>query len=222
MIDPVEPPAPAPGPSVVAESLRMTYGANMAVNDISFTVDPGELFGFLGPNGAGKSTTIKILSAQLRATGGRASILGYDVAEHPLEVKRVVGLLPETINTYERLTGAELLRFTGRMHGLDDDVVDERAEELFELLALDVVDRRKLVIDYSMGMKKKVILACALIHRPRVLFLDEPFSGIDVVTAQRIRAVLQAATRQGVTIFFSSHVMDIVERLCTRLAIIDN
>jgi ABC-2 type transport system ATP-binding protein len=210
------------GYSVEIEGLtRLFGGTKAAVEDLSLTVERGEFFGFLGPNGAGKSTTIKILSGLLRPTMGRVRVLGMDVMTQPLDVKRRIGLLPEEVNTFERLTGRELLTFTGRMYGLSRRDSAERAKELLQFMEIGPSDRDKLIIDYSMGMKKKTVLAAALIHGPDVLFLDEPFNGIDAVTGQAIREVLRRAVGDGVTVFFSSHVMEVVEKLCTRLAIID-
>jgi ABC-2 type transport system ATP-binding protein len=208
--------------SVEIEDLtRIFGGTKAAVDNLSLTVRKGEFFGFLGPNGAGKSTTIKILCGLLRPTMGRVRVLGLDVIAEPLLVKQRIGLLPEEVNTFERLTGRELLVFTGRMYGLAKAAATARAKELLEFMEIAEVDRDKLIIDYSMGMKKKTVLAGALIHGPDVLFLDEPFNGIDAVTGQAIREVLRRAVGDGVTVFFSSHVMEVVEKLCTRLAIID-
>lgn len=200
---------------------RVFAGGKVAVDDLHLKVRRGEFFGFLGPNGAGKSTTIKILCGLLKPTRGQARVLGHDVVREPLLVKAKIGLLPEEMNTYERLTGRELLVFTGRMYGLDRAESSRRAEELLDFMEISEEERRKLVVDYSMGMKKKTVLAAALIHNPKVLFLDEPFNAIDAVTGRAIRDVLTRAVSQGVTIFFSSHVMELVEKLCTRIAIID-
>jgi ABC-2 type transport system ATP-binding protein len=209
-------------PSVEIENLtRIFGGTKAAVQDLSLIVRKGEFFGFLGPNGAGKSTTIKILCGLLRPTMGRARVLGIDVLAEPLLVKQRIGLLPEEVNTFERLTGRELLTFTGRMYGLSKADSARRAQELLEFMEIAAADRDKLIIDYSMGMKKKTVLGAALIHGPEVLFLDEPFNGIDAVTGRAIREVLVRAVADGVTIFFSSHVMEVVEKLCTRIAIID-
>jgi ABC-2 type transport system ATP-binding protein len=207
--------------AVQIESLSKRYGRVLAVDSLSLRVAPGEFFGFLGPNGAGKSTTIRILSGLLRPTSGTARVLGFDVVEEPLEVKRRIGVLPEEVNVYERLTGVELLELSGRLHGLPRSEVRRRTRDLLDLVALDAPSANKLIVDYSMGMRKKITLACALIHSPRVLFLDEPFNGIDAVTGETIRVFLQRATARGLTIFFSSHVLEVVERLCTRLAIIN-
>jgi ABC-2 type transport system ATP-binding protein len=206
--------------AVIAEGLSKTYGDKVAVSHLDLRVKKGEFFGFLGPNGAGKSTTIKILCGLLLPTSGRMTVVGHDVQKETLQVKAKIGILPEDINTYERLTGWELLTFTGRMYGLSRAESEQRAEQLLRLVELDETDRHKLVVDYSLGMKKKTTLACALIHNPKVLFLDEPFNGIDAITGSAIREALRRATERGVTIFFSSHVLEVVQKLCTRIAII--
>ena len=211
----------AAGFSVIAQSLSKRYGEKAAVEALDLAVRPGEFFGFLGPNGAGKSTTIKMLCGLIRPTSGRAIVLGHDVAREPVAVKAKIGVLPEEVNTYERLTGWELLVFTGRMHGLARGDVEERAADLLRVVEISEDDRHKMVVDYSMGMRKKVALACALLPAPRVLFLDEPFNGIDAVTSDVLRHIFQRLTERGVTIFFSSHVLEVVEKLCTRIAIID-
>jgi len=207
--------------AVAIQSLTKKYPGVTAVDNLSLTVRSGEFFGFLGPNGAGKSTTIRILSGLLKPTAGTARVLGFDVVEEPLEVKRRIGVLPEDVNVYERLTGLELLELSGRLHALPIKEIRRRIRDLLDLVALDSRSANKLVVDYSMGMRKKITLASALIHSPRVLFLDEPFNGIDAVTGETIRDFLQRATVRGLTVFFSSHVLEVVERLCTRLAIIN-
>lgn len=228
------PPRPTDPPSIVARNLVREFpGAKAtgkgkgkikmppvrAVDDVSLDVYAGEFFGFLGPNGAGKSTTIKMLSGMMKPTSGRVLVAGYDMAEQTLDVKRVIGVLPEETSLYERLTGPEFLRFAGRMYGLDRDEAEQRTRDLLNVMEL-TDDQNKLIVDYSMGMKKKVALAASLIHRPRVLFLDEPFNGIDPISVRAIRNVLKQLTDHGTTIFFSSHVMEVVERLCSRVAII--
>ncbi len=178
------------------------------VAGVDLDVFPGEFFGFLGPNGAGKSTTMKILSGLLRPTSGQVLVAGYDVLRDPVKVKARIGVLPEEPVLYERLTGREMLWYAGRLYGLDGATIEQRSEDLFRLMALDDGDAGRMIVDYSMGMRKKVGLACALVHRPRVLFLDEPFNGIDAVTSRAIYKVLRGATEGGMTV------------LCTRFAII--
>lgn len=207
------------GKAVVAEGLTRAFGQKLAVDHLDLAVEPGEFFGFLGPNGAGKSTTIKLLVGLLRPTAGRAFIDGIDVWREPLAAKARLGVLPEDPPLYERLTGREFVEFAGVMYGLPEAEVRRRAGDLLDLLALSG-DADRLIADYSRGMRKKTALAAALIHNPRVLFLDEPFEGVDTVTSHAIRGVLRELVRAGTTIFFSSHIMELVERLCTRLAII--
>jgi ABC-2 type transport system ATP-binding protein len=205
--------------SIVATGLVKRFGQTVAVDGVSLQVREGEFFGFLGPNGAGKSTTIKILCGLLRPDAGYVQVAGHDLVKEPIEVKRNIGVLPEETNLYERLTGAEFLEFSGRMYGLPLEEARRRTADLLELMELTEA-KDKLIVDYSMGMKKKTALASALIHRPRVMFMDEPFNGIDPVSVRAIRRVLQQLAERGTTIFFSSHVMEVVERLCTRVAII--
>ena len=205
--------------AIRAEGLVKTFGKQNAVDGISLGVAEGEFFGFLGPNGAGKSTTIKMLCGLLKPTAGTVKVCGYDMGEQPLEVKRLIGVLPEETSLYERLTAEELLLFAGQMYGLSRDEAALRTHDLLGVMELTEA-KNKLIVDYSMGMRKKTALAATLIHRPRVLFLDEPFNGIDPISVRAIRDVLKQLTDHGTTIFFSSHVMEVVERLCTRIAII--
>jgi ABC-2 type transport system ATP-binding protein len=207
--------------SIEADGLAKWFGDKPAVNGVSLRVAPGEFFGFLGPNGAGKSTTLKMLTGLLRPDAGTARILGHDVWADPISAKQLVGILPEDNPLHERLTGWELIRFTGRVYGVPLDEIDRRGAELCDLMELSDEDRHRLVVDYSTGMAKKLALVAAMVHRPRVLFLDEPFGGIDPVAGRAIRGALQAAASRGVTIFFSSHILEVVEKLCTRYAIID-
>ena len=208
-------------PVVELVGLTRTFEERVAVDALDLVVQAGEFFAFLGPNGAGKSTTIKMMAGMLRPSRGTATILGFDVAQSPLEVKRRIGVLPEEIQLYERLTPLETVHFTGSLYGLAHAEVGRRAGELFDLLELSDRDRGKMIIDFSMGMRKKVALACALLHGPRLLFLDEPFNGIDAVTTRAIKHALLQATGRGVTVFFSSHILEQVERLCTRIGIIN-
>jgi ABC-2 type transport system ATP-binding protein len=208
--------------SVEAVGLTKRYRADdrAAVDGLTLRVRPGEFFGFLGPNGAGKSTTIKMLTGLLRPTAGTIRVAGVDVAADPLEVKARIGILPEEGRLYERLSAFEFLEFAGQMHGLSRSESRRRADDLLGLLDLsDAADR--LIVDYSMGMRKKTALAAALIHAPRVLFLDEPFNGVDPISVRVLCEALRHITEaRGTTVFFTSHVLDVVERLCSRVAVI--
>lgn len=205
--------------AVVIRDLVRTFGPKVAVSHLNLAVRTGEFFGFLGPNGAGKSTTIKMLVGLLRPTSGSVWVGGVDVWREPLRARALMGVLPEYLNLYERLSGREFIMFAGHMYGVPDADVRGRTEELLRVLDL-LNDADKLIVDYSVGMRKKVALAAAIIHRPQVLFLDEPFEGIDPVSSRVIRDILHELTQHGTTIFFSSHIMEVVERLCTRVGII--
>jgi ABC-2 type transport system ATP-binding protein len=213
-------PAPsALSPAIATEHLTRRFGDLVAVQDVNLRVAPGQFFGFLGPNGAGKSTTIKMLTGLLAPSSGRMQILGVDFTENPVEVKRQIGVVPEGMALFGRLTGAEYLNFVGRMYGLDRTTAAKRATELLEFMQL--TDQPKsLVTDYSHGMQKKLALAAAVIHGPKILFLDEPFEGVDAVASNTLKAMLQSMIDRGATIFLTSHVLEIVERLCTHVAII--
>jgi ABC-2 type transport system ATP-binding protein len=204
----------------VARGLVRTFGSKIAVDDLNLRVRRGEFFGFLGPNGAGKSTTIKLMVGSLRPSAGSVWISGVNVWEDPLRARSLMGVLPEQLNLYERLSGREFLTFAGHMYGLKKGEVQQRAQDLLSVLTLND-DADKLIVDYSVGMRKKIALAAALIHRPQVLFLDEPFEGIDPISSRIIRNILRDLTSAGVTIFFSSHIMEVVERLCSRVGIIN-
>src|SRR5271169_1541598 len=205
--------------AIKTEKLTRRFGALTAVDQIDLEVEAGQFFGFLGPNGAGKSTTIKMLTGLLAPTSGRMELLGLDFTAHPVEVKRQIGVVPEGMGLFERLTGVEYLRFVGRMYGLDRSTTEKRAQELLEFMQL--ADREKtLIADYSHGMQKKLALAAAVIHGPRILFLDEPFEGVDALASGALKALLGRMTERGVTIFLTSHVLEIVERLCSHVGII--
>ena len=204
--------------AVWAQGLTRSFGKTEAVTGVDLAIDAGEFFGLLGPNGAGKTTTIKMIVGLLRPTAGTAGIGEFDSWRDPVEVKRRIGVLPEEFNLYERLTGAELLEFTAAAHGLSHEEGAERRDELLALLDLEDAAGR-IIADYSRGMRKKVALAAAVIHAPPVLFLDEPFEGVDAISARLIRNLLRRYTERGATIVFSSHVMELVERLCTRIGI---
>jgi len=206
-------------PAVEAINLVRQFGDFVAVDHLNLTLRRGSFFGFLGPNGAGKSTTIKMLTGLLAPTSGTMRVLGRDIAQEPLEVKRRIGVVPEDLNLFERLTGAEMLTFTGRMYGLGKSEIAERSPELLELMELSD-EPKKLIVEYSHGMKKKLSLACALIHRPEILFLDEPFEGVDAIASRTLKDLLSRLTARGLTVFLTSHVLEIVERLCSDIAII--
>src|SRR5579864_7021956 len=206
-------------PAISTDGLTRRFGALTAVEDVDLRVAPGQFFGFLGPNGAGKSTTIKMLTGLLAPTAGRIEILGLDLAAHPLEVKRQIGVVPEGMALFGRLTGAEYLNFVGRMYGLDRETAAKRAAELLDFMQL-ADQPKKLVTDYSHGMQKKLALAAAVIHGPKILFLDEQFEGVDAIASGTLKSMLQRMIARGATIFLTSHVLEIVERLCSHVAII--
>ncbi|WP_353066649.1 ABC transporter ATP-binding protein [Tunturibacter psychrotolerans] len=207
-------------PAVTITGLTRRFGDFIAVQDVNLTVAPGQFFGFLGPNGAGKSTTIKMLTGLLAPTSGSIQILGLDAIANPIEVKRQIGVVPEGLALFGRLTAAEYLRFVGRMYGLDQATTAARTTELLEFMSL-AGETKKLITDFSHGMQKKLALAAAVIHGPRILFLDEPFEGVDAIASGTLKAMLQGMIARGATIFLTSHVLEIVERLCTHIAIID-
>jgi len=206
--------------SIATTGLTRRFGDLIAVDGVNLRVAPGQFFGFLGPNGAGKSTTIKMLTGLLAPSSGRIEILGLDLSTQPVEVKRQIGVVPEGMALFGRLTGAEFLSFAGRMYGLDPQTAAKRASELLDFMQL-ADQRKKLVTDYSHGMQKKLAMAAAVIHGPRILFLDEPFEGVDAIAAGTLKAMLQRMIARGATIFLTSHVLEIVERLCSHVAIID-
>src|ERR1700757_3737773 len=204
---------------IATENLTRRFGDLVAVQDVNLRVSPGQFFGFLGPNGAGKSTTIKMLTGLLAPTSGRIEILGLDFERQVVDVKRQIGVVPEGLALFGRLTGAEYLTFVGRMYGLDRDTCARRATELLEFMQL-ADQPKKLVTDYSHGMQKKLAMAAAVIHGPKILFLDEPFEGVDAIAAGTLKSMLQRMIARGATIFLTSHVLEIVERLCSHVAII--
>ncbi len=209
----------AASPAVETFQLVKQFGNFVAVDHINLRVNRGSFFGFLGPNGAGKSTTIKMLTGLLAPTSGTLRVLDLDLSAQPMEVKRRIGVVPEDLNLFERLTGAEMLSFTGRMYGLHTEEIRQRSKELLELMELQD-EPRKLIIEYSHGMKKKLALASALLANPDLLFLDEPFEGVDAVTSRIIRDTLKGYVERGSTVFLTSHVLDVVEKLCSHVGII--
>ena len=206
-------------PAISTQSLTRGFGALLTVDNVNLRVASGQFFGFLGPNGAGKSTTIKMLTGLLAPSSGRIELLGLDFASRSVEVKRQIGVVPEGMALFGRLTGAEYLNFVGRMYGLDRGTAAKRAAELLDFMQL--ADQPKaLVTDYSHGMQKKLALAAAVIHAPKILFLDEPFEGVDAIASGTLKAMLQRMISRGATIFLTSHVLEIIERLCSHVAII--
>jgi ABC-2 type transport system ATP-binding protein len=206
--------------AIETSGLTRLYEGKPAVEALALRVPLGSFYGFLGPNGAGKSTTMRMLTGLLAPTAGSARVLGVDLARDPLAVKRQVGVVPDGLQLFERLTGAEQLRITGQLYGLDRRTAAARAAELLDALEL-AGEPGKLVGEYSHGMKKKLALGCALIHGPRLLFLDEPFEGIDALAVAGIRRLLQDLVARGaLTVFLTSHVLEVVERLVTHVGII--
>ena len=200
--------------------LTRYYGKTRAVDGLNLQVERGELFGFLGPNGAGKTTTIKMLTCILKPTRGTALIEGYDIVRNRMAVKKIIGYSPEYPILYEALTGKEFLDFIAAVHGMSEYERRRRIREMLELFDLIEVADKQLK-GYSKGMKRKVSLAAALIHRPRVLFLDEPLMGLDAKTARLVKDMLNELCETGHTVFMSTHIMEIAERVCKRVAIIN-
>jgi ABC-2 type transport system ATP-binding protein len=205
--------------AIQTHGLTRRFGDLTAVEDVTLSVAQGQFFGFLGPNGAGKSTTIKMLTGLLEPSAGTIEILGRPFSANALDLKRQIGVVPEGMALVGRLTAPEYLRFVGRMYGLDRATVGQRTEELLEFMQL-ADERRKMITDFSHGMQKKLALAAAVIHGPRVLFLDEPFEGVDAVAAGMLKSMLQRMIHRGATVFLTTHVLEIVERLCSHVAII--
>ena len=207
-------------PSAISvRNLRKLYGEKAAVDGLDLDVPRGSFFGFLGPNGAGKTTTIRMLMALAPPTSGSIELLGLPMPDHALEVKAKIGLVPDESLLFDHLTGLEFTEFVGRMYGLTRPVSRERARELLSLFELDA-NPRKLISDYSKGMRKRVAMAAALIHRPELFLLDEPFEGVDAVGARLMKEILLEQVRHGATVFLTSHVLEVVERLCDRVSII--
>lgn len=210
--------APA-GVAVRIRGLWKSFGERVAVSGIDLDLPAGRFIGLVGPNGAGKTTTLSMVTGLLRPDAGEVWIAGRDVWRDPVDVKSRIGVLPEGLRLFERLSGRELLTYLGRLRGLPPAEVDRRADQLLDVLDLSGA-QSKLVVDYSTGMRKKIGLASALLHNPEVLFLDEPFEGVDPVSAQTIRGVLERYTASGATVVFSSHVMELVESLCDWIAVL--
>src|SRR5580658_2430137 len=209
-----------PEPAIVACGLRKAYGLKPAVDGLDLEVPRGSFFGFLGPNGAGKSTTIRMLTGLIPATSGSIELLGLPMPAEEMAIKQRIGLVPDESLLFDRLTGAEFLEFVGRMYSLPRPLAKQRAEELLELFEL-ANEHRKLIAEYSKGMRKRIAMAASLIHRPELFLMDEPFEGVDAVGARLMKDILLDQVRHGATIFLTSHVLEVVERLCDYAAIIN-
>jgi ABC-2 type transport system ATP-binding protein len=205
--------------AIAVTNLRKVYGTKAAVDGLSLTVPRGSFFGFLGPNGAGKTTTIRMLMGLIPPTSGSIHILNLPMPERDVEIKTKIGLVPDESLLFDHLTGVEFVEFVGRMYRLPTATARERARELIELFELDP-QSRKLIGEYSKGMRKRVAMAASLIHRPELFLMDEPFEGVDAVGARLMKDILLDQVRRGATIFITSHVLEVVERLCDRVAII--
>jgi ABC-2 type transport system ATP-binding protein len=207
--------------AIETQGLTRYFNGSCAVSGIDLAVERGTFYGFLGPNGAGKSTTIKMLTGLLAPSGGRMFVLDRNMLDprEALDAKRRVGVIPEDLALFDNLTAREYLTFVGRIHLMPRDVIRARSEELLSILGLDQ-EHKKLTVEYSHGMKKKLAMAAALLPNPDLLFLDEPFEGVDAVTSRVIRDLLAGFVARGSTVFLTSHVLEIVERLCTHVGMI--
>jgi ABC-2 type transport system ATP-binding protein len=208
-------------PAIEVHDLRKLYDQKAAVDGLTLSVPRGCFFGFLGPNGAGKTTTIKMLMGLAPPTSGSIRLLGLPMPEESLAIKRQIGLVPDESLLFDHLTGGEFIEFVGRIYGLERAIARERSQELLNLFELGDASR-KLIAEYSKGMRKRVAMAAALIHRPQLFLMDEPFEGVDAVGARLMKDILLEQVRRGATIFLTSHVLEVVERLCDRVAIIND
>ncbi len=207
-------------PAIEINDLHKIYGGFRALDGLTVTVPQKCFFGFLGPNGAGKTTTIKILMGLAQADRGSMRVLGMSMPQESLAIRREIGLVPDDSLLFDFLTGAEYLEFIARLYGLARPLARERSGELLELFQL-AENRKKLIGEYSKGMRKRVAMAAALIHRPRLYLMDEPFEGVDAVGARLMKDILLEQVRRGATVFLTSHVLEVVERLCDEVAIIN-
>jgi ABC-2 type transport system ATP-binding protein len=205
---------------IVTEGLSKSYGPKLALDHLDLRVEPGEILGFLGPNGAGKSTTVKILTGLLTPDSGTASICGFDIMKEPIEAKKRLGYIPETPVLYDTLTAEEYLDMIGSLYHLDPATAKARRGELLELFGLTEARHQRLA-EFSKGMRQKVVITAGMMHRPDVLIFDEPMDGLDANTAMVMKELLRKLAAQGRTIMFSSHILEVVERICTRIVIIN-
>ncbi len=206
---------------ITATNLTRRFDAITAVDAISFDIAAGSITGFLGPNGAGKTTTVRMLTGMLAPTSGSATVAGCDIVEQTLEMKARIGYVPESGALYEVLTPAEYLDFIGNLHHIDAATIDRRSHELAGLLSLETTMNQRLAT-LSKGTRQKVVIAAALLHRPDVLFLDEPLNGLDANAAMIVKELLRQMAQQGRTVFFCSHILEVVERICDEVIIIDH
>lgn len=200
--------------------LTKNFGQLVAVDHVNLHVEKGEIFGFLGPNGAGKTTTIKMLTGLLKPTSGRALIDGYDVVSHPMEAKRVIGFIPDQPFIYEKLTGVEFLKFIGSLFGMKKEDIQWRMSDLLDLFELDGWGE-ELIESYSHGMKQRLVMSAALLHNPKVIIVDEPMVGLDPKGINLVKRIFRQKSEEGVTIFLSTHTLEIAQQLCHRLGIIN-
>jgi ABC-2 type transport system ATP-binding protein len=207
-------------PAIAVRDLRKVYDGKAAVDGLNLTVPRGSFFGFLGPNGAGKSTTIRMLTGLIPPTSGSIELFDLPLDGNEMAIKQRIGLVPDESLLFDRLTGTEFLEFVGRMYHLARPLAQHRALELLELFELSN-ERRKLIAEYSKGMRKRIAMAASLIHRPDLFLMDEPFEGVDAVGARLMKDILLDQVRHGATIFITSHVLEVVERLCDYAAIIN-
>ncbi len=211
---------PDPDHAVVIRSLGKQFGEKVAVNGVNLTIPAGSFYGVVGPNGAGKTTAMSMMTGLLRPDHGQVWVHGFNMWESPIEAKGILGVLVDGAVAFPRLTGAQLVTYSGLLRGMDADVVAERVPDLMRVMDLEE-SANKMVADYSAGMTKKVSLAAAMIHSPKVLILDEPFEAVDPVSSARVRNILNDYVQSGGTVMISSHVMDLVERMCDHVAVID-
>ena len=205
---------------ITITNLTKFFGKLTAVDRLTMRIESGELFGFLGPNGAGKTTTINMLTGLIRPTAGTAAICGYDIKDQGLQAKALTGLMPDTPYLYDTLTGRQYVRFMADLYEIPSQRAEKRMAELLEML--DLVDAADEIIkSYSYGMQKKILLTAVLVHEPRVLFLDEPTSGLDPKSARTVKEILRLLCDRGCTVFMSTHILEIAERVCDRIGIIN-
>lgn len=205
---------------IEVKGLTKGFGDKTVLKGVSFTVPPGQICGYLGPNGAGKTTTVKILTGVMPANSGSAVVAGFDICEHPIEVKKRIGYVPEAGTVYSTLSALEYLTLVGALHGIPEDLISERCYRMLELFGiLDAANGR--LATFSKGMRQKVIISASLMHDPDIILFDEPLSGLDVNAARIIKNILKGLAERGKTVLYCSHILDVVERLCDRVIILN-